>query len=206
MIAGVLTVVLAIGAFVAYRYTAPEPTAAPFSEFMSAANAGQVKTVEVDADTLTFERTGGGRFIAVAPQGYIATNPVFLTNLVERGIRVDVNAVRPSRAGTLSAVALGLLFFGFAGLALFRIVTGRVPTLEKARTIDTKNVTVTFKDVAGVDEAKDEVQADLTSSRCMRASAPRACASCSRRRAATSRASSSSTSSTPWAAAAAATR
>jgi cell division protease FtsH len=158
MAAGVLTVVLAIGAFVAYRYTGPEPTAAPFSEFMSAANAGQVKTVEVDADTLTFERTGGGRFIAVAPQGYIATNPVFLTNLVERGIRVDVNAVRPSRAGAFSAVALGLLFFGFAGLALFRIVTGRVPTLEKARTIDTKNVTVTFKDVAGVDEAKDEVQ------------------------------------------------
>jgi cell division protease FtsH len=54
-------------------------------------------------------------------------------------------------------VALGLLFFGFAGLALFRVITGRVPTLEKARTIDPQQVTVTFKDVAGVDEAKDEV-------------------------------------------------
>jgi cell division protease FtsH len=37
-------------------------------------------------------------------------------------------------------------------------VTGRVPTLERARTIDPEQVTVTFKDVAGVDEAKDEVQ------------------------------------------------
>jgi cell division protease FtsH len=33
-----------------------------------------------------------------------------------------------------------------------------VPTLEKSRTVDLDQVTVTFKDVAGVDEAKDEVQ------------------------------------------------
>ncbi len=38
------------------------------------------------------------------------------------------------------------------------MITGRVPTLEKARTIDPQEVTVTFKDVAGVDEAKDEVR------------------------------------------------
>ena len=52
---------------------------------------------------------------------------------------------------------MGLLFFGVAGLVLFRMMTGRVPTLEKTRTIDPQQVTVTFKDVAGVDEAKDEV-------------------------------------------------
>jgi cell division protease FtsH len=62
-----------------------------------------------------------------------------------------------SRAGSYGAFAIGLLFFGFAGVALYRVVTGRVPTLEKARTIDPQQVTVTFKDVAGVDEAKDEV-------------------------------------------------
>ena len=33
-----------------------------------------------------------------------------------------------------------------------------MPTLEKARTIDPQDVTVTFNDVAGVDEAKDEVR------------------------------------------------
>src|SRR5687767_12555547 len=157
--AGVLVVMLAVGAYAILQYTGPaDPTATPFSEFLSAANAGQVTTVEVDADSLTYERTGGGRFVTVAPQGYVATNPTFISNLAERGIRVDVNAVRPSRVGTLSAVALALLFLGFAALAIFRLVTGRVPTLEKARTIDLEQVTVTFKDVAGVDEAKDEVQ------------------------------------------------
>src|SRR5688572_3882432 len=159
MSTGVLAVILALGAFAALRYTAPpEPTTAAFSEFLSASAAGQVTSVEVDADSLIFERANGGRFITVAPAGYVATNPTFITNLAERGIRVDVNPVRPSRAGTLSAIALGLLFFGFAGLVLFRVVTGRVPSLEKARTIDPQDVTVTFKDVAGVDEAKDEVQ------------------------------------------------
>jgi cell division protease FtsH len=37
------------------------------------------------------------------------------------------------------------------------MTTGRVPTLERTRTVDPQQVTVTFKDVAGVDEAKDEV-------------------------------------------------
>src|SRR5204863_590952 len=77
----------------------------------------------------------------------------------QRGINFDVKAAEdPSAAGGYGAIALGLLLFGFAGLALFRAVTGRVPTLEKARTIDPQSVTVTFADVAGVDEAKDEVQ------------------------------------------------
>src|SRR5688500_14623704 len=159
MSTGILAVILALGAFAALRYTAPpEPTTAAFSEFLKASAAGQVTSVEVDSDSLIFERANGGRFITVAPQGYVSTNPTFITNLAERGIRVDVNPVRPSRAGTLSAVALGLMFFGFAGLALFRVVTGRVPSLEKARRIDPQDVTVTFKDVAGIDEAKDEVQ------------------------------------------------
>jgi cell division protease FtsH len=159
MLAGVLVVVLALGGFAAMRYTsAVEPPAAPFSEFLSAVNGGQVKAVTVESDALTFERTDGRLFATIAPQGYIATNPTFITNLADHGVRVDVSAVRPSRTGTLSALALGLMFFGFAGLALFRVVTGRVPTLEKARTVDLEQVAVTFKDVAGVDEAKDEVQ------------------------------------------------
>ena len=94
----------------------------------------------------------------MAPQGYVASNPTFVTSLTDRGIVLDVTRIEPSNAGSYGALAIGLLFFGFAGLALFRMITGRVPTLEKARTIDPQEVTVTFKDVAGVDEAKDEVQ------------------------------------------------
>jgi cell division protease FtsH len=156
---GVLIVVLAVGGIGVMRFTGTAaPTAAPFSDFLTAAKAGTIKTVVLDGDAVTYQNGKGQQFETVAPQGYIAANPTFLTTLAERGIRVDVNQVRPSRVGSLGALAFGLIFFGFAGLALFRVMTGRVPTLEKARTIDPEAVTVTFKDVAGVDEAKDEVQ------------------------------------------------
>jgi cell division protease FtsH len=153
---GVLIVVLAIGTFAAiqYRGTA-EPTTVAFSQFLSDVEADRVKKLVVQADLLRYEGADGKVFEAIAPPGYAASN---ITDLAKRGIHVDVNPVRSSRVGSLSAVAIGLLFFGFAGLVLYRVVTGRVPTLEKARTIDPEQVTVTFKDVAGIDEAKDEVR------------------------------------------------
>src|SRR6185295_3652179 len=94
----------------------------------------------------------------VAPQGYVSANPTFVTMLTDRGVKLDVSAMRASHAGSYGAIALGLLFFAFASLVAFRLITGRVPTLEKARTIDPEQVAVTFEDVAGVDEAKDEVR------------------------------------------------
>jgi cell division protease FtsH len=156
---GVLLVVLAIGAGIAFRLNgSAQPIPAPFSDFLTAVTAGNIKAVVIEADTATFDRSDGKRFTSVAPQGYFAANQTFVSGLAARGIRVDVNSVRPSRLGSLSALGLGFIFFGIAGLVLFRVVTGRVPTLEKAHTIDPEAVTVTFKDVAGVDEAKDEVQ------------------------------------------------
>ena len=156
---GVLVVVLAVGTAVAAKWNwTAQPTPAPFSDFLSGVTAGSIKRVVIDADTLIFERRDGKQFESIAPQGYVAANPTFVSGLAERGIRVDVNRVKASRVSSFGALALGLIFFGFAGLLLYRVVTGRVPTLEKARTIDPEAVTVTFKDVAGVDEAKDEVQ------------------------------------------------
>ena len=159
MVAGVLLVVFAISGGLALKWqAAAQRTPAAFSDFLKGTTSGTIAAVVIDGDTLSYEGRDGKTFESVAPQGYIASNPTFLSSLVERGIRVDVNEVKPSRVGSIGALALGLLFFGFAGLVLFRVVTGRVPTLEKARTIDPDDVTVTFKDVAGVDEAKDEVQ------------------------------------------------
>src|SRR6267142_1355775 len=109
--------------------------------------------------TLEFDRADGARYVTIAPQGYVASNPTFVTDLAQRGITFEVKAVDDTpAAGSYGAMAFGLLLLGFAGLALFRAVTGRVPTLEKARTIDPQLVKVTFADVAGVDEAEDEVR------------------------------------------------
>jgi cell division protease FtsH len=145
---------------VLYTQSTARPTAADvaFSDFLRDVEAGRVVSVTMAPDLLAFERSGGERFQTVPPHGYVASNPTFVTDLARRGVRIEVRRPDTSNAGSYGAMALALLFFGFAGLALYRIVTGRVPTLEKARTIDPQQVTVTFKDVAGVDEAKEEVQ------------------------------------------------
>jgi cell division protease FtsH len=152
-----LLVVLALTALFMLRGSAPSPTTVAFSEFLQDVQAGRVSRVIVGTEGLTFERQDGTTFQTVAPQGYVSGNPTFVTNLTERGIRLEVSKSETSGAGSYAAFGMGLLFFGVAGLVLYRMMTGRVPTLERTRPVDLQQVTVTFKDVAGVDEAKDEV-------------------------------------------------
>jgi cell division protease FtsH len=156
--AAILSTITTISILYARAGANPSPTDVVFSDFLREADAGRVAAVTIAPEMLMFERRGGERFQTVPPPGYVASNPTFVSDLAKRGIRIDVKRADTSNAGSYGAIALALLFFGFAGLALFRIVTGRVPSLEKARTIDPQEVTVTFKDVAGVDEAKEEVQ------------------------------------------------
>src|SRR5204862_641157 len=57
------------------------------------------------------------------------------------------------------ALCLGLACLGLLGVMLYRVSTGRIPALEsKTRTANADEQTVTFADVAGVDEAKEEVK------------------------------------------------
>ena len=149
-------IVLVAGLFFQNREAVPETV--PFSEFLRDVGAGRVSAVTISAEGLSFERADRSRAKTVAPAGYVASNPTFVTSLTDRGIRLDVSASESSGAGSYGAIAVGFLFFGLVGLVLFRMVTGRVPTLERTRAIDPQQVTVTFADVAGVDEAKDEVR------------------------------------------------
>jgi cell division protease FtsH len=157
----IAAVVLALsaGVFMALRTgNNPEPVAVAFSDFLQDVQGGRVKSVVAEGDALRFERTDGTRSATVAPQGYIALNPTFVAGLIERGVRFDVSKAQASRDGTYTALLFGVLIFAGLGLTLYRVVTGRVFSLEKARTIDPQDVAVTFNDVAGVDEAKDEVR------------------------------------------------
>jgi cell division protease FtsH len=155
--ATIATIAIAV---LVFNRTASSPVATDvvFSDFLRDIDASRVVSVTIAPESLAFERRDRTLFQTVPPPGYVASNPTFVTDLAKRGIRIDVKRAEVSNAGSYGAIAIGLLFFGFAGLALFRIVTGRVPTLEKAHTIDPQQVTVTFADVAGVDEAKEEVR------------------------------------------------
>ena len=154
----IAAVALAVAAFLALRSTGSVPVSVAFSEFLIDVEASRVRAVTVTPDTVLFERVDGTTLQTIAPQGYIASSPTFVTALTERGVRLDVLQPQPSNAGRYSAIAMGFLLFALVGLVLMRMMTGRVPTLERTRTVDLEQVVVTFADVAGVDEAKDEVR------------------------------------------------
>jgi cell division protease FtsH len=151
--------VLVIGALATFRFeAAADRESVPFSDLLRDVQANQVKAVVAEGDAIEFERQDGTRLSTVAPQGYIALNPTFVAGLIERGVRFDVKGNESARSSNYPVLVLGVILSCAVGLTMYRLLTGRVPSLEKARTIDPQDVTVTFNDVAGVDEAKDEVR------------------------------------------------
>jgi cell division protease FtsH len=157
MLAGVLVAVVAISLFSLRSRPAAESTPVAFSDFLRDVKANRVRSVVADADSIRFQLRDGTLLATTAPPGYIALNPTFLSGLMERGVQFSAKPVDRASTELYQTLAIGLFVFAVAGLVLYR-VTGRVTTLEKVRTVDPNNVTVTFNDVAGVDEAKDEVR------------------------------------------------
>ncbi|HEY7190689.1 MAG TPA: ATP-dependent metallopeptidase FtsH/Yme1/Tma family protein, partial [Vicinamibacterales bacterium] len=154
-----IAIVCALGIFAVVRYTRPPAVAmVPFSDFLTDVRADRVAAVLVEDDTITFDRRDGTRVAAVAPHGYLVSTPSVVASLIDRGVRVNISSTEQSSAMSYVTLGFSVLVLGVVGVLLFRVFTGRVPTLEKARTIDPEEVAVTFRDVAGVDEAKDEVQ------------------------------------------------
>jgi len=152
--AALAIVILAVAAFALRR-----SDAVPFSSFLQDVEANRVRAVTVDGDNFRFERRDGAVLETVAPPAYIAANPTFVPGLVARDVRFDVSRAAPIDAGGYSAIAITVLGGLLVGFVVFRQhFSGRVPTFEKLQAIDPEGVTVTFSDVAGVDEAKDEVR------------------------------------------------
>ena len=157
-IAAATAVVVLISA-VSYIALRTRTATVPFSAFLHDVQADRVRAVTVEGDSFTFEQREGATLETVAPQGYIGANPSFVPGLIERGVRFDVHSPSALDAGGYSALALTLLGGLLVGLVFFRQhFSGRVPSFEKLQAIDPEGVTVTFSDVAGVDEAKDEVR------------------------------------------------
>ena len=106
----VAVVALGIAAFLMLRSTGAVPTPVAFSEFLIDVEAGRVRAVTVAPDALLFERLDGTKFQTVAPQGYVASNPTFVTGITASGVRLDVNQPQPSHAGRYAAIVMGFLF------------------------------------------------------------------------------------------------
>jgi cell division protease FtsH len=138
---------------------AHEIATVPFSDLLRQLDNGAVRSVVVNGDTLEFAVAGGRTFRTVAPANYVTANATFVPELARRNVRLDVRLASDPAAYSYGAVVIGVAFVALLGFTLFRVTTGRIPALEsKTREAGPESSGVTFADVAGVDEAKEEVR------------------------------------------------
>ena len=158
--AAVILLALAVGAVALVRTRSTVVVAqVPFSDLLRHLDRSTVKEIVVNGDTLEFKLASGQTFRTVAPMNYVTANAAFVPDLAKKGVRIDVQTVAEQSTYSYGALLLGLGFVGLLGFAMYRVTSGRIPALEsKAREAGSETTTVTFADVAGVDEAKEEVK------------------------------------------------
>jgi cell division protease FtsH len=155
-----MLVLVAVAAIIVVRgRSTVELTQAPFSDLLRDLDRGVVSEVDVNGDTLAYTLTTGQTLQSNAPLNYVTANPSFIADMAKRGVRINVRRTPDDAAYSYGALFVAVTFLGLFGVMLYRVTTGRIPALEsKTRTADPEETTVTFADVAGVDEAKEEVK------------------------------------------------
>ncbi len=138
---------------------APNKTELVFSEFLSDIAAGQVAEVTIAANDVKGKLTNGHDLHTTIPLNY----PNIYDKLNDKGVKVDI---KDTSSGTwLSILLQASPFIVLAAFWIFMVrqmQSGGNKALSfgksRARLHSTQQKKVTFKDVAGVEEAKEELQ------------------------------------------------
>ncbi len=119
-----------------------------------------MRRVEIEDQEIRGERTDGTRFYTVDPR-----DPGLIGDLVNNNVEISVRPpAKPSLLGQLLITLLPIaILIGFLYWTMKRSMQGGGPGSimgfgkSKARQLKEGDVKVTLRDVAGVDEAKEEV-------------------------------------------------
>jgi cell division protease FtsH len=142
-----------------YARRAPEPQPIAFSEFIRQVEAGAVSHVVIGDREMTFTLREGRTERTITPPQFLAANTTFVPDLVKRQIRVEAAPGPDPAALNYGAIFTALAFFGLLCFTVYRTTAGRIPSFSgRARVAERGEHVITFQDVAGVDEAKDEVR------------------------------------------------
>ena len=130
-----------------------------FSDFMASAEAGKIQSVVITGQEVTGVNTDNEPFRTYAPEQYEG----LVNKLIERGVVVQAKEPTASPwASLLYSWAPVLLMIGFWVFFMRQMQSGGNKALSfgksKAKLSSGSQKKVTFKDVAGVDEAKEELQ------------------------------------------------
>ena len=130
----------------------------PYSDFISRVESGDVSQVTLDGENIII-RSGADQFATIKPEGVDVT-PVLLAN------NVAIEAKRQEQNGLLAYVGTLLPFLVIIGIWIFFMNRmqggGKGGAMgfgkSRAKLLTEKQGRVTFDDVAGIDEAKDELE------------------------------------------------
>jgi len=147
-----------------------------YSQFLTKVKSGQIESVQIDKDTLIAKPKAGQAEsvttvmnsknpVPVQYRVMIPMNDLSLYQKLEEK-SVDVNVKKPSDSsqfiGLLSIVLPFLLIIGFVILMAKTLQSGGSQAMSfgksKAKLMLDSKVKVTFKDVAGIDEEKQELE------------------------------------------------
>ena len=158
VVAGALLTV-AVLVLVGLQRRQPAARELAFTELLTLADQGQVRALTLHPDQIDVVLDDGSPARTVAPAGYVASNPTFMTDMARREVVVRVEGSASEHAYRYVAFAVGLTFFGLIGFTIYRVTAGRIPSIETSGKMAARDQPViTFADVEGVDEAKDEVR------------------------------------------------
>ncbi|MDJ0949882.1 MAG: ATP-dependent zinc metalloprotease FtsH [Alphaproteobacteria bacterium] len=137
-----------------------QSTEIPYSDFLMEVDGGRVMDVTIQGQYVTGQYEDGTRFRTYAPAGTDLVAP-----LTENGVRVK--AAPEPKPGFLSSLLISalpfLLLIGFWVFMMRRMQGGGPGGImgfgkSKARLLTEDSRRVTFEDVAGIDEAKQELE------------------------------------------------
>ena len=134
-------------------------TSLKFSEFMQQVENGQVQDATIVGYDIKGHFTSREPFRTTAPPDY----PDYIDKLMAKKVQVAVERDQtPAWANMLISWAPFLLLIGFWVFFMRQMQSGGNKALSfgksKAKLLASQQKKVTFKDVAGVDEAKEELQ------------------------------------------------
>ncbi len=154
MVIGLIVILL----FNLFQTNQPSREEVVFSDFLRRVEAGEVKEVTIRGSTLSGRLTDGSAF-----RTYTMEYPDLVKLLRERQVRI---IVKPPDSNPWYAIFLQwipmLLFIGVWIFFMRQMQGGGAKALSfgkaRARLVSEKQNKVTFQDVAGVDEAKEELR------------------------------------------------
>jgi cell division protease FtsH len=160
----VLWVIIALVLMMVFQNFGPEhtPNEVRYSQFISDVKAGRVSSVTIEGSTIHGQKQDGARFTTYSPE---TSNEALIGTLLDHNVQIEGKA--PAKQGLFTQIFISwfpLLLLIAVWIYFMRQMQGGAGGRgalsfgkSRARLLSEDQVKITFADVAGVEEAKEEV-------------------------------------------------